>query len=176
MNWLTILLLILGGISALFLIIGFALPAKWRIEESIDIRIPQDEVFRFVATIKNWEQWTTWNRRMNENYVFSYEGPSYGSGARQTWKLKGNGGSLEFQKTDPPGLIEYELNMGKGGIPMKGSLSFENLGEQTRVVWASWGENKTNPAGRILMKLFSPYMRNDFKQGLVRLREIMQGG
>jgi hypothetical protein len=176
MSWMTIGLLILGGLSAIFLIIGYALPAEWKVEASVDIRGDQREIYAFVAQIRNWERWTVWNRTSHAQYEFNYSGPVSGKGGRQVWQLKGRGGSLEITDAQEPVSIGYQLYMGRGNHPMQGALTFSQVDDCVRVVWTSRGENKQNPAGRILMRLFQPYMLDDFRQSLARLKEIMQGG
>lgn len=176
MSWMTIGLLVLGGISAIFLIIGYALPAEWRVEESVEIRGDQQEIFDFVAQIRNWERWTVWNRNTHSQYNFAYSGPEKGAGGKQVWQLKGKGGSLELMEAIEPQQVSYRLYMGRGNHPLQGTIQFAQLEDKVRVTWTSAGENKQNPAGRILMRLFRPYMQDDFRQGLARLKEIMQGG
>lgn len=176
MSWMTIFLLTLGFITASFLIIGFTLPARWKVEEKIVIVGNRRALYDFLAALRNWEKWTVWNQQVNARYQFEYEGPESGVGAKQVWRFRGKGGSLAITAANAEDTIGYVLDMGKGGLPMQGELALKEVENGVEVVWRSWGDNKQNPAGRIMMWIFVPYMTKDFQKGLQRLKTLMEEG
>lgn len=73
------------GLVALLLIIALFIPNDYTVTHTIKINKPQKEVYDYVKTLKNQEQWSSWVLT-DPNIKLTYTGTDGTVGATQTWK------------------------------------------------------------------------------------------
>jgi hypothetical protein len=174
MDILVILLILIGAVLAAFMIYGYSLPAKWTVAATEEIPCDQESLFHYLNEIRNWEEWTIWNREAESKFEFTYEGPAIGLGATQKWKAARQSGRIQLRETEFPDRIGFLFTFGQGQHAMQGHLHLRPRGSQsTALSWTTEGDAGSLPARRIMAKLLAPYMTKDFQRSLARLKDIM---
>lgn len=172
MDFWVITAIILGGIIFLFLIYGLLQPRKWEVSESATINSTPELLFPYLNRIRNWEEWTIWNRESNQQFEFEYEGPEEGEGATQLWKARKRKGSTKITGGVFNKRIDYTFSFGVGQHRMSGFLELLPVEQQCKVTWTMKGDAGDSPAGRIMAKMMKPYMQKDLQRSLERLRKM----
>jgi uncharacterized protein YndB with AHSA1/START domain len=170
MRVLKYILIGLVALVVLVLAVGFALPAKYHVERSLEIKAPAERVYGLVSDPKQWATWAVWNKRDPAMKV-AYSGAPSGAGAKWSWESKTEGsGEMEFTRADPPKLIGYKLYFPDFGTTATGTLVLVPAGEGTRITWSNDGDMGGNP----LMHYFALFMDKmvgpDFEAGLWGLK------
>jgi Polyketide cyclase / dehydrase and lipid transport len=174
MDILVIFLILIGVALAAFLVYGYRLPAKWTVSASEEIPRGQEDLFQYLSTIRNWEDWTIWNREAESKFEFAYEGPASGSGATQRWKAARQSGKIQIRTCEFPDRIGFLFSFGQGQHAMVGELRLVPHGSgSTRVFWTTEGDAGQIPSRRIMARMLAPYMQKDFQRSLSRLQGIM---
>jgi Polyketide cyclase / dehydrase and lipid transport len=174
MDILVVILILIGVALTAFLIYGYRLPAKWTVSASEEIPSGQAELFQYLSTIRNWEEWTIWNREAESKFEFSYEGPASGSGATQRWKAARQSGKIQIRTCEAPDRIGFLFSFGQGQHAMSGQLTLLPRGSaSTLVSWTTEGDAGQVPSRRIMARMLAPYMQKDFQRSLSRLQGIM---
>lgn len=171
--WIWVLIFLGAGLF-IFMIYGLLLPGKWKVETSILLKADQEKLWAYLNTVRNWEEWTIWNRESNENFSFSYEGPEEGKGATQNWKARRRKGHTVILGGENPNQIDYEFGFGAGQHRMCGTIILESVGTDIKVIWNMAGDAGPSPNRRIIVRMMRSYMEKDFERGLQRLKEITQ--
>ncbi len=84
MSILIIILIILGSLIAIFLIAGLLLPKNFRVEKSVLINKPKQEVFDYVKLIRNQEKYSVWVMK-DPNVKIVYTGTDGTVGFKSSW-------------------------------------------------------------------------------------------
>lgn len=164
--------ILLGGLIFLFYIYGLLQPKKWEITESIQVDAEPATLFPYLNTIRNWEEWTIWNRENNEKFDFRYEGPEQGAGATQHWTARKRKGATTITGGTFNKQIDFTFAFGQGQHRMHGHLALVPRDGGTKVSWHMRGNAGDSPAGRVMAKMMKPYMQKDLQRGLLRLQGI----
>ncbi|MEM1000615.1 MAG: SRPBCC family protein [Bacteroidota bacterium] len=171
---LAIILPIIGAILASGVLYAWMLPPQWRVEERISIQAPQELLYDYVNFLPNWEQWTIWNKREDENFIFHYLGAESGVGAQQCWKNGKQYGSVKITDANSPEGINYILVFSHANSHMKGTFAFLPRGGTTEVVWCMYGDAGNSPYKKVLAKVLMGYVHRDCARGLKQLKKIME--
>ncbi|NNC94479.1 MAG: hypothetical protein HKN92_02885 [Chitinophagales bacterium] len=169
-----ILLTVVILIGAVLLITAI-MPKEYKVQESIEISKPADEIYDYVSNLKNWESFSPWAERDN-TLVNEYSGPESGVGSKMSWKGEVTGvGSLTISEADPGKSITTDLVFVEPfEASSNGFWKFEENEGNTKVTWGNYGKNKW-PMEVIFMKLFGfKEISKDFNNGLANLKEVME--
>ncbi|MGZ3459125.1 MAG: hypothetical protein ACXU86_11555, partial [Archangium sp.] len=87
------ILLAFATLMGLALVIGLALPSKYRVERSTVINAPPEAIFSSVASLERWQDWMPWNAKRYPGTQWAFGGPEVGAGAVSSWSGEqvGNG-------------------------------------------------------------------------------------
>jgi hypothetical protein len=166
------LLAFFAAVLALFLLVGVLLPGTWEAERSLTIPAPPDAIFPFVNTITGWERWTPWPEPGRE-----VSGPAAGVGAKRSWDDPDYGsGSFTITASAPPRAMEYIVEVEGGSITVRGWITLESLGDETRVIWREEGDFGRNPLLGYAARSMGESQGRQFEQGLERLRALLVEG
>lgn len=169
-----IVLICFGAFIFLFMVYGLLLPRHWEVRETVVLDTPQEQLYDYLNCMKNWEEWTIWNKESNECFQFAYEGPMKGEGACQKWTAKRRCGKTKITNGQRPDKIEFLFSFGpSGNHQMKGFLELKPQGSQIELSWVMIGDAGDNPNSKIMAKMMKPYMAKDFRCGLDRLSGIV---
>ena len=72
------------GLIVILLVIGFMLPSKVHVEQTVVIDAPIDRVYSQVYDLRNWEKWSPY-KKMDPLMELSYSNPAFGQGAFYVW-------------------------------------------------------------------------------------------
>jgi hypothetical protein len=175
MKALKIALLAISGLIVTFVLIGFLLPSRWKVERSIVINAPAKVVYPLVANFKaGWPQWSGFDTA-DPDIQYSYSGPDAGVGASRSWvSQKMGNGFQKIVKADPNKGVEFELGMEQSEFIMNGRLVFESEGKSTKVTWTDEGKVGNNPFHRYLASLMNKMMGPVFEKSLATLKEKVE--
>ena len=165
------LLLGLLALAVLFVVVGFFMPSRARVERSLDMTATPDTIFRRIATLTRWPEWTAWTTNRFPDMQMKFSGATSGVGATMIAEGKSSGnGTVTITRADPAKGIRYDLDFEHGTQLFHGSITFDSVNDGMKVTWAIETDMGWNPfkrwAGLVLDKL----MGGDMAAGLARLK------
>jgi uncharacterized protein YndB with AHSA1/START domain len=168
------LLISLAALIFIIIAVAYMMPNQYGVIRSIKINTSPEKIYPLIATPKEWQKWSVWNRR-DPNMEVLYSGPETGTGAAWDWKSKSEGnGGMKLTKVLTNQVIHYELYFEDMGKPSTGNLSLEADGASTKVTWTMTGSSE----GNLMMKLFVPFIDKmvgpDFDSGLQNLKLVAE--
>lgn len=160
-----IALYIVGGIIVLLLLIGLLTPGEVKIEDTIVINKPVDEVFNYVRHIRNQDNYSTWNRA-DPGMKKEYTGTDGQVGFVYKWdsaEKNVGAGEQEITAIVPDQSMDMELRFKR---PMedtaRSKMTTEAVGpNQTKVMWGFYSTMK------FPMKIFKPMLTGMLRKALV---------
>ncbi len=166
--------LLLGLTSVLLLLIavGFVLPNSARVEQSILIQAEAGKVYRRIASLRLWPEWTAWTTNRFPDMQVRFAGTESGVGQVMIAEGKSSGnGTVRIIKADPALGIEYELNFERGTQIFHGSILYEKTTNGLNVVWTLHAPLGANPVKRWIGLAFDRLMSGDMATGLRNLKQ-----
>lgn len=125
MNLLKKAVLTLSVVIGLLSLVSLFLPPELHVERNLLISAPQGLVFNQVNTLRQWKNWSHWDR-IDPEMISSYEGPESGAGATHSWSSRHRSvgtGSMTITESSEPSLIATSLSF--GGSRSQGGWRFE---------------------------------------------------
>ncbi len=163
-------------IVGLIFIISLFFPHHYRVERSITIDKPVEKVYTYMDDLRNWEQWSLWNKQTDSTLVYFYGKRSDSTGGRQYFYgelLKS--GRFMLDVTEPNKKIIYDLYMHNGDVNAKGTFLFlgDNNGN-TKLTWLDSGDVGYNPLFRFMLPSKLTSTGKTFDDGLLRIKEKIE--
>jgi len=157
----------------LFVIVGFLLPAQFRVERSITINAPIEKVFTLVDNLEMNEQWSPW-KRSDPSITFRYGEIKSGEGASYEWASRHSGaGSLIIVESKPYSLVRTELDFrGKGKAEY--SWTFEKGDQGVAVIHSFSSDSGYNRIARYFGLLMDTFMGQNLERALANLRDTAE--
>jgi hypothetical protein len=171
----------LGITVAIFVVLAIIIstrPVDFRISRSTTIGVAPAVAFAHVNNLRAWEAWSPFEK-LDPQMTRTYEGPTSGVGAKQSWSgnNRAGQGSMIITESEADKLVRLQLDFLR---PFKATniaeLTFKPVGSSTEVTWAMSG------AKNFLMKAFSLIMDMDkvlgksFEEGLASLKRVAEAG
>lgn len=173
-RWKKLLLGLLGLITVLILV-GWLLPSKQRIERSVIVRGDPSDVFRLVASLKRWPEWTAWTTNRFPDLTMRFEGPDTGVGATMIAAGKSSGdGAVKITAADPAKGIAYTLDFNHGAQIFAGAIYATKTADGLRVTWTLDAELGANPLKRWAGLGLGVLMGGDMERGLASLKRQVE--
>jgi uncharacterized protein YndB with AHSA1/START domain len=167
-------LAVVGAIALVLIVGGLFLPAKFKVERSVQIEAPAARIYDYVVEPRKWQEWSVWTRRDPDMRIL-YSGPPFGMGARWSWQSKQEGsGSMELTRVEPDHLVEYALSFPTFNLRSTGAITMEPSGKGTRVTWTNAGDVGGNPLKHYLAAAMDHMVGPDFEEGLVNLKALAE--
>lgn len=163
-----LVLAIVGGAVAAFLLIGLILPSSYRVERSTTVVAPPAAIHPLIASLR--DGWTQWDPFQKPGKKLEYAGAAEGAGAVQSWD--GGASRLSIVASDPATGISYELS--HGSFQTKGAVSLAPAGNGTRVTWTDAGD--LNIVLRWMRPVIEKKLGATFERGLANLKAKAEGG
>ncbi|MCF0059007.1 GNAT family N-acetyltransferase [Dyadobacter sp. CY356] len=170
-------LYIILGLIGIFLIAAFIMPKDYAVEREITINKPKAEVFEYLKSLKNQDNWSVW-MKMDPNIKKTYKGTDGTIGFTSMWE--GNDdvgkGEQEIKKISEGERIDTELRFIK---PFESNndayMITENAGEnQTKVKWGFSGKMPYPMNAMLPFMGMEKSVGSDFANGLKNLKEILE--
>ncbi len=168
---------IIGGIIVLVLLIGVLTPGDVKIEDTIVINKPIDQVFDYIRHMKNQDKYSTWNM-MDPEMKKEYSGTDGQVGFVYKWdsnKVKNVGaGEQEIKSITPNKSMEMELRFTR---PMQDVAHSKFVTElvatnQTKVMWGFYSKMKFPMT--IMKPLLTGMLRKALVTGLQNLKKEVE--
>ncbi len=170
-NFLVIIVVLATGFAVF---VNFR-PSEFKVSRSTQIMAPSAVVVEQVNNFHLWEKWSPW-AKLDPNAKTSYEGPTFGVGAKFNWS--GNNNVGEGSQTiveSRPDLIRIQLDFIK---PFKGTsmseFAFQEHGNSTEVRWSISGQNNFIAKAMGLFMDCDKFMGGQFEQGLASLKAVVE--
>jgi uncharacterized protein YndB with AHSA1/START domain len=155
--------------------IGFLLPSKWRVERSVTVGAPPSRVFAMVSSPKTWPEWTAWNKDLDPQATWSFEGPESGVGALMKWSGPMAGvGDLQIVESEDQRRIAFTITMAEDAFKARGSFLFEPASGGTRVTWVDEGDLGMNPFVRYFGLRMDSAMGQELDKRLANLKRYVE--
>jgi uncharacterized protein YndB with AHSA1/START domain len=171
-----IALYIIAGIVLLIILLVLVAPTDFRMEREVVINKPKNEVFAYLKSLKNQDNWSVWSMK-DPNMKKEYRGTDETVGFVSAWDSEDKNvgkGEQEIKKIVEGERIDFELRFEK---PMKAtnyaSLTTKSTGNnQTTVAWSFRGESK-RPMN-VMSLLMKGMLKKAFDDGLSNLKKILE--
>lgn len=173
MKALKILLYIVLGLGALWMLLGFFARKDYHIERTAEINAPREVVFEQVRLFKNLKNWSPWHV-YDPNMKTEITGTDGEPGARYSWS--GNdkvGKGYQLMKSITPGRVEIDVDWGWGVSPAFFSLE-ETAGEKTNVIWAMDMHVAFPWNAFAMLTDVNAFVGKDFENGLANLKRVCE--
>jgi uncharacterized protein YndB with AHSA1/START domain len=173
---LAVIAVILAIAIAAVLILAATKPDTLRVQRSVRIKAPPEEIFPLISDFHQWRDWSPYEQK-DPAMKRTYDGAERGKGAVYAWEGDKNVGSgrMEILEASPPQKVVIKLDF---FTPFDGhnTAEFTMLpqGDGTHVTWVMYG-----PA-RFVTKLIQIFMNldnmigKDFEAGLANLKTITE--
>lgn len=153
---------------------GFMLPKHYKVERSIVIDAPPEDIYDNVVDLKAWSQWGVWFKRDPEMKI-SFAGPDRAIGMRTTWLSETEGdGEMEITQLQHNRKVVYSLYFPDFDMGSTGEFLLEPVPEGTRVTWSDQGEVGMNPMDRYFVLMMDRFIGPDFEMGLQNLKTVVE--
>lgn len=170
-------LYILLTIIAVLVIIGLIAPTNYAVEREIAINKPKAEVFEYVKSLKNQDNWSVWSKR-DPNIKKTFRGQDGTVGFISAWE--GNDevgkGEQEITKIIYGERIDSDLRFEKPFESISPTyLITESVSDNETKV--KWGFSGKSPFPLNIMMLFmnmEESIGKDFDDGLTNLKGILE--
>lgn len=169
--------IVIAVLLALFVVIGLFLPSKWEVSRSLAMSASKQRIYDEVANLQNWLKWSPWTGEKDQTLKYSYEGPMVGAGAQQNWTSEKMGnGWLKIVEANVEEGIKYDLfiEMGPFSSNILGSMSFDDMGEETNVIWTDKGDYGNNILKKWMALAMGSMLGKDLETGLKSLKELVE--
>ena len=168
---------VIATLVVLSFVVGLCLPSDFQVSRATVMNAPPEAIYPFVASAKQWAEWSAWNPKAKPEMTFSYEGPELGKGSavrlsNQKAPEQGSG-VLTITEANPKTGVHYQVLL-DNGFRIDGTFAFEPSGAGTKVTWTDRGEFK-NPWFRYLRYVMDRSLGGAFEQGLNELKKHAEG-
>jgi uncharacterized membrane protein len=169
-------LLIIAAIVIAFVGISRFFSPSYFVKETIVVNKPIHETFSYLNNVKNWEEWSLWNKSVDSTLYFFYTGKTDSVGAKQYFagNLIGSG-SIKITNNSEDTLIWYHMNLRGGDMIANGRFEFKSVNStQTEIAWIDSGNVGNNPIKRYMIPMVTKNTTQTFQQGLSRIKERIE--
>lgn len=171
-------LIVIVAIIAVILLVGLIAPGEYSVEREIVINCPEHEVFEYVRSLKQQNEWSVWGE-LDPNAVYTYTGLDGTVGFISAWQ--GNKdvgkGEQEIVNIVEGERIDIALRFFE---PFKSEadvyFTTESVAEnQTRLKWGMHGKTPFPMNILLLFMNIENSVGKDYEQGLANLKLILEG-
>lgn len=150
-------------------------PHAYKIERTVQINKPVDDVYGFMSDFRNWQKWSLWNKQTDSTIHYFYGKRSDSTNGRQYFhgKLLGSG-RFVFNEALPNEKLVYNLYMHEGEINANGTFLFSGDATQTQLTWLDSGDVGYNPLFRFMIPSKVSATERTFDDGLKRIKEELE--
>jgi hypothetical protein len=162
-------------IVGLFFGVSLFFPRQYKFEKSITINKPKHEVFNYMNNLKNWEQWSVWNKSLDSTMYLFYTQRKDSIGAMQYF----NGdllGSGRFKLTNfkENEYLSYDLHMHQSEVNASGTFFFNDQNTITQLTWVDSGDVGYNPIYRYMIPSKKTSTEAAFEEGLKKIKDVLE--
>lgn len=157
------------GISRLF-------SPSYLVKETIVVNKPLPETFAYLSDMKNWEEWSLWNKSIDSTLHYFYTIKTDSLGARQY--LGGDligAGFIEITESHKDSSMTYYMYLREGDMTANGKFEFKALSAtQTEIAWIDSGYVGNNPIKRYMIPMVTKSTAQSFREGLAKIKQQLE--
>jgi len=164
----------LGGLVAVFVVVGLFLPRQWHVEQTVVINAGPEHIHPLVDDLKEWQSWAAWTKAMDPEVKYDYSATAAGAGAWWSWSGPKMGrGKMTVTKSDPATGVWVDEMIEADEVNAKGSLTWTREGDATKVKWVDEG---TLPPviGGYFVGFINNMLNENFSTGLKNLKAVAE--
>ncbi len=163
------------GFFVLVFVVSLFFPHEYRIERSTVIKKPVYESFAYLNNIRNWQEWSPWNREIDSTMESFYSPNVRGLGATQYFRgnLVGNGRFKIIQSITNERIC-YDLSINQGLIHSSAVFYFKPIGANTQLFWLDTGDVGYNPVFRFMLPDKISSTEEGFEEGLRSIKHAAE--
>ncbi len=163
----------IGGLLALLLVIGLALPRHSRFVVTRDIDAPAATIFAQLDDLRRSRLWLR-AAEIDPNAEFRFSGPARGAGATVSWDGPVAGsGTQTIVESRPYSRLASVINAGEPD-EARTLFDLDPAAGATRVAWSFELDHGYNLTGRYLGLATTRILRREFEQSLARLADLAE--
>ena len=174
MKAIRILLFIVLGLAALWLLLGIFARKNYHIERTVEIDAPREIVLEQVRLFSNFKNWSPWHV-YDPNMKSEITGVDGQPGARYNWD--GNdkiGKGYQVLKSASPERIDVDIEWGWGVSPAYFQFQETAAGKKTSVLWGM-DMHVVFPWNAFAMLTdLNAFVGKDFESGLSNLKKVCE--
>lgn len=165
---------VLIGLVALILFVPAVMKPTFRIERSIEIAKPAEEIFPNIADFSKWKDWSYWASSDPEQKL-TITGNAGEVGHKMEWDGKINGkGHQTITTIVPNKIVSSRLAFtDPNSMESVATLTLEPTPTGTKVTWSNEG-NLDYPVGRLFGPFLDGMVGPDFEKGLANLKKLVE--
>lgn len=169
-----IILLVIVALIVLSAIGGLFMSSKFSMDRSTVINADQKVIFDQINNLKNWEQWSPW-QKMDPETKLTYDGPEAGVGASYSWTSSKNGdGTLTISESIPYESITTDMDFKENGKGLAG-FKIAKDGSGNKLTWWFETDLGSNPFKKFFFGMMGKgMMSSPFDQGLADIKKIAE--
>jgi hypothetical protein len=164
----------------LIFIVALFVKKEYEVEKSIIINKPKVEVFDYIKSLKNQNNYSKWSL-MDPNMKKTYRGTDGQVGFVYAWESKNENlgvGEQEIKKIKEGELVEFELRFIKPFEATEkayiSTIAIDSNSNQTRTVWGFKGHMNYPMNIMLLFMNFEKMIGDDLQAGLENLKRVME--
>ena len=166
----------LGALILIFVGVVAMQPDELRVERSMTMAAPVEDVFAQVNNLRNWDAWSPW-AKIDPDAKVEFEGPEAGEGAAFTWA--GNSevgkGKMTIVDSKPDQLVRARVDMIE---PFEDTsfteFTFEPDGNATGVNWGMSGQHNFLQKAMCLVMNGKKMLGDQLEKGLSNLKSVVE--
>ena len=172
MKILKIISLALAACIVIFAGVLYALPDRFRIEESQEIECSLDDVYPFVSSLKPWSTWSSFNYFADSTLGTHYNAVESGRGAYiEIYKGKSLYITLKIAEEIPGKLLKHEFIYGEPlSMVVISYIRFEVIGDKVKITWSQEGKKSDQP----LQKFKTIFFEDELKQKMIFSLKVLK--
>ncbi|WP_431686454.1 SRPBCC family protein [Hahella sp. NBU794] len=166
---------ILLGVVVLVIVAGFFLPDSTHVERSVVINAPQRQVFDFLNSYRNFNDWSPW-AKLDPNAQYQFSGPQSGVGAKMSWRSddpKVGQGYQEIIAVKEAEEIQVTLDFGDNG-QASAFYRLQPADSGVRVTWGFDTEHGFNLFNRYIGLMLERLLAPMYEEGLQSLKQRIE--
>lgn len=176
MKLLKTFLLVIGILIAAFLIAALFIKKDFAIVREISINKPKAEVFAYLKSLKNQENWSTWTQA-DPDMKMAYRGTDGEVGSVAVWESKMMGdGEQEVLKIAEGKRIDAELRF-KGMMASISPSYLETVAINDSITQVKWGMSGKMSYPMNFMQVFmsmDDMIGTEYQKSLAQLKEVLE--
>lgn len=162
------ILMVLAALILLLFVASFFLPKQAKVERSILIEMPAEQLFNYLNTTKNFNDWSPWFE-MEPDGDYEFTGAETGVGGTLSWEGKKTGkGTQKIIESVPNSYIKLELVF-DGQPPAYAHYQIEEVDGGSRMTWG-FETALSGPMEKYLGLMMDAFIGDMYEKGLNNLK------
>ena len=168
-------LLILFFALAILSIIGFALPASFKVTRTVQISNSAAGIYPTLSAIRNWPEWTSINRKKDATVLYSFSGPDRGIGCTMVFDGEKIGnGTIIFTDSERDHSVSFDVLLNNQKVIFHGIIQLDAKPNGTDVSITLTGDVGFHLVNRYVILMMDHVMGSILEENLQSLKALAE--